>query len=233
VRAAVVACQTIEDEVGLALERSGLNLPVSWVESGLHNLPDKLRVRVQEEIDGACARPETEQVLLAFGACGNSLVGVTARDCALVIPRIDDCISLLLGSMDRRHQLGTNCGTYFLTRGWLENERNLEKEYRRTVKLYGEERARRLFKKMLSHYSRAMLIDTGAYDVEASLTLAQLFASTLDLRLETVRGTVDILERLFRGDWDNEFIVLEPGETLALNHFLQGGRGDDWAQDLQ
>ena len=113
----LLACRTIEDEVLKAAAETGFAGEVRWVESGLHNRPEVLRAvfrRSSTGIDGAGT------VLLAFGYCGNSVVGLTAGDFRLVIPRADDCITLLLGSCARRQEISSEVGTYFLTKGWLE-----------------------------------------------------------------------------------------------------------------
>ena len=38
----IVACKTLEDELALAAKRTGIELPVVWIESGLHNTPKLL-----------------------------------------------------------------------------------------------------------------------------------------------------------------------------------------------
>ncbi|MHB8868741.1 MAG: DUF1638 domain-containing protein [Thermoleophilia bacterium] len=55
----ILACEMIEDEIGLALERTavrdGHGLPVEppvvWIESGLHERPEKLRDHIQLLVD--------------------------------------------------------------------------------------------------------------------------------------------------------------------------------------
>ena len=95
---AVIACKTMEDELNWAMERTGSDYPVFWLEQGLHNVPKKLLDAVQTALDAA----GTERVLLAMGFCGNALVGLRVPAVELIVPRVDDCISLLLGSVKRR-----------------------------------------------------------------------------------------------------------------------------------
>ena len=83
------------------MARVGCDYPVLWLESGLHNWPDKLQNRIQELLD-QCQSYDT--VLLAMSFCGNSVAGLETRDFQLVIPRSDDCITLLLGSLTRRQE---------------------------------------------------------------------------------------------------------------------------------
>ena len=68
--AVILACEMIEDEVELALEAlpPGARLPVVWVESGLHDRPERLNAALQQLIDrldeGAVAG---EAVISTFG----------------------------------------------------------------------------------------------------------------------------------------------------------------------
>ena len=38
--------------------------------------------------------------------------------------------------------------------------------------------------------------------------------------LEYVNGGTHLLEKLFRGDWDEQFLVLQPGETVRREDVL-------------
>ncbi|BCV22377.1 DUF1638 domain-containing protein [Moorella sp. Hama-1] len=158
--AVIVACQTISDEVNKVLAETGIKYPVIWIESGLHNYPEMLKKKLQEQV-GRIAN--VENIILAFGSCGNSLLGLASPNARLIVPRVDDCISLLLGSVARRVLLTRKVGTYFLTRGWMVYENNIVREYERCVERYGEERARRVMKSIMGHYRRLMLIGTSAY----------------------------------------------------------------------
>ena len=73
--------------------------PVMWIESGLHINPDSLRKRLQEELDHL---GNIDRALLAFGYCGNALLGLRAEHFRLIFPRAEDCITLMLGSGPRR-----------------------------------------------------------------------------------------------------------------------------------
>src|SRR5665648_113029 len=89
-----IACQTIEDEINTINNTLPEPMPIVWVESGLHNVPAQLTKRIQEEIDKISG---VENILLLFGYCGNSIDGLVASQAQLVVPKVEDCISLLLG----------------------------------------------------------------------------------------------------------------------------------------
>lgn len=213
----IVACQTIRDEVNLAISETGVNYPVLWIESGLHNFPDRLGQKIQKEIDRI---ENVDKILLAFGYCGNSLLGIRSSRSQLIIPRVDDCISLLLGSSERRQTLYKEVGTYFLTKGWLENEQNLLFEYERCVKRYGKEKALRVIKMMLNNYHRLMVIDTQAYQFEGILLKTKDFADAFGLSHEKIDGSLRFLKKLLLGPWDEEFAIIPPGEEIKLEHLM-------------
>ena len=218
-RIAVVACQTIRDELRLALQETGVNYPVLYIEAGLHNKPGALHGRIQRELD---MLDNVDTVLLVFGYCGNSMLGVKSAKFQIIVPRVDDCISLLLGSTRARREISQEMGTYFITKGWLECEQNIIWEYERCVVRYGEQRALRLMKRMLGHYRRFMVIDTGAYPVGSVMPRTSAFAQKLAMRHEVVPGSPRLLHKLLLGQWDEEFIILQPGEEFTLSEVCSG-----------
>src|SRR6516225_1843952 len=112
----VVACRTIMNEVDLAIAQTGVDYPVLLIESGLHDDTRKLGEALQGEIDRI---DDVSNILMAFGYCGNALLGLKSRNARLIVPRADDCISLLLGSHEQRRTIADEMGTYFLTKGWV------------------------------------------------------------------------------------------------------------------
>lgn len=216
----IVACQTIKDEVNLAIKETGVDYPVLWIESGLHNFPDRLGQKIQEEINKI---ENVETILLAFGYCGNSLLGIKSPRARLIIPRVDDCISLLLGSYERRQSLYKEVGTYFLTKGWLENEQNLLSEYERCIKRYGKDKALRVMKMMLNNYHRLMVIETQAYQFEGILDKTKGFADALGLTHEKIDGSLRLLKKFLLGPWDDEFAIIPPGAEVTLEYLIING----------
>lgn len=210
----ILACNTIKDEIELAAEKAQCRHPIIWIESGLHLVPDSLRRRMQEELDKIDG-PRT--VILAFGFCGNSVVGVKTGNFEMVIPKVDDCITLLLGSKDQRARSGRNGGIYYLTRGWLEGEANIWKEYHAVLARFGPKKTARIYKVMLAHYKYLGLIDTGAYDLPGLMPHAKEISSTLNLELTVLPGTDLYLKRLLTGPWDDDsFLKIPPLTTIDL-----------------
>lgn len=207
----IISCKTIEYEVLKAIEETGCRYRVSWLASGLHNYPDRLRERVQELLDGICA----DRVLLAMGFCGNSLAGLATRDFELIFPRADDCITLLLGSPDDRRRHGH---TYFLTKGWLEGERNIYEEYKYVLKKYGPRRGKAIFDAMLGHYQYLGLLDTGVCDFAALCEEGSAIALELGLELKQIRSPNRWLKALLEGPWPRDrFRCIPPNAVIGYS----------------
>ena len=213
-KTAVLACNTLRDELLLATSRVKSVHDTYWVESNQHNFPDKLKSTLQkhlDELDGY------DQILLAFGFCGGSVGGLKTGSFSLVIPRIDDCISLLLGSIAERERLSEGENSIYLTQGWLDHESNIWTEYQYTLDKYGEEKAQYVIDAMYGHYQRLALIDTGAYEVAALFDRADQIADRFGLARKVIPGTVDYLEQLLTGPYDEQrFIVVPPHTELGL-----------------
>lgn len=213
---AILACSTIRSELEKAARETGCPHRFVWVESGLHLAPDSLRLRLQEELDRMTG---AGRVLLAFGFCGNAVTGLKSGNYQLVIPRADDCITLLLGSKENRQQCSRQGGIYFLTKGWLEGEINIWKEYQTVLARFGPERTERIYQRMLAHYKFLGLIDTGAYDLPGLIPHANEISAALKLELLILEGTDRYLRRLLRGPWDEDhFVMVPPFTTVELKH---------------
>lgn len=208
----IIGCRTLENELRAALAVCPAAYDLAWIEAQLHNVPARYRAAVQEIVDGSDGY---DAVLLATGFCGNAVEGLQARGTRLVLPRVDDCVSLLLGGVreKRRH-----LDAYFLTDGWLKGKDNLWVEYQRAVARYGEEEAEEVFRTMLAHYRRMTLLDTGCYDVETCRQAARKIADAFSLELTVTPAGIGYLQRLLAGPWDEDhFLTVAPGERITLD----------------
>ena len=223
----IVACNTIADELNLAIRATGVTHPVLWIDSKLHTKPEKLK----EQIQGAISRiSNVSTIILAFGYCGNALVGIKSERARLIFPKMEDCISLLLGSTERRRTLSKETASYYLTRGWLESENNIAEEYAYCVRKFGPERALKLMRVMLKHYQHLTLIDTGAYDITPLRLKTEDLAATLGLCHKVVEGSPRLFHKLLAGPWDEEIAQVEPGQEITLDSLLEWYRQEHAGQ---
>jgi hypothetical protein len=211
----VVACATVIEEM-LPLLPEDVTYEV--LDFGLHLTPEKLRSQLQAAIDAASS--EVDTLILGYGLCSMAVVGLRATACTLVVPRVDDCIAIFLGSAAAyREQFGREPGTYYLTKGWIEVGDSPFAEHERLVEKYGPERAQRMTKLMLKNYTRLAFIDTGHYEQERYREYARRTAERFGLRYEEVPGSKALVKKMLYGPWDDDFVVVRPGETIHYAHF--------------
>jgi hypothetical protein len=220
-RTLVMACATVIEEI-LPLLPEGMQHQV--FDFGLHVNPDRLRRTLQEAIDAV--RGQFDTIILGYGMCSQAIVGIQANSCRLVVPRVDDCIAMFLGS---RGAYAAQCqaepGTYYLTKGWIEVGDTPFSDYERSVQRYGKERAEMIYKLMMGNYRRLALINTGQYELEKYRDYTRRTAERFGLRFEEIEGSDILLRKMLLGPWDEEFVVIEPGETFTLGQFYNFEEG--------
>ncbi|MEW9122945.1 MAG: DUF1638 domain-containing protein [Thermotaleaceae bacterium] len=210
----VIACQTLGEELKLAMAETNCEYRVIWIGSEYHVYPEMLRKRLQEEIDRL---NNVENILFAYGCCGNGLLDLHATTANLIIPKTDDCISILLSKPGESFQRKKK--TYFLTKGWLDSSRGLLNEYKHTLKCYGEMRTKKVFELMLKNYQYLMLIDTKAYDLEEYKGKALELVKVFNLELQTTKGSLWFIKKLLTGPYDHDFCMIPKGEKVQISHF--------------
>ena len=211
----LIACETIRDEVEMALQQVELELETVWMSNLLHDSPERLKKALQEEIDKA--EDDYDQLLFAYGNCGNGLLGLKSEKATLIIPRYGDCIDILLSEKENLERIRTS--TYFLTQGWLRGEKSLDKEFQHNLEKYGESRARRVMEIMFKNYQKLMLIDTGAYPVAAHLSRVNDIGELIGLEVVVDRGSISPLEKLVTGEWKEGFCIIPPGQATTHDDF--------------
>jgi hypothetical protein len=215
-RKLVIACATVIEEM-LPLLPPDVGHRI--LDFGLHTDPDKLRHTLQDTIDASSGEADT--IVLGYGLCSQGVVGIRATDCTLVVPRVDDCIAIFLGSYSAyRRQARFEPGTYYLTKGWIEVSDSPFAEYERMVASRGPEFAERVIRLMLKNYKRLALINTGQYELERYRDYARRTAERFGLRYEEIEGSTALVKKMIDGPWDGEFIVVQPGQMIELACFF-------------
>ena len=215
----VLACATVMEEM-LPLLPDGVTYQV--LDFGLHINPANLKRALQEAIDDAAATADV--VILGYGLCSMAVVGLRANGCTLVVPRVDDCIAIFLGSGSAyKEQASKEPGTYYLTKGWLEVGDTPFDDYGRLEAKYGPEKAEWVIREMIKHYTRLALIDTGGQaDLDRYRVQARCLAERWGLRFEEIQGSDALVRQMLFGPWDEGFVVVPPGETIRYDQFFPG-----------
>jgi hypothetical protein len=217
-RCKVIACATVLEEM-LPLMPPGLKY--QRLEFGLHNEPDKLKKSLQEAIDAA--EPEITTILLGYGLCSRAVTGLKSDSRTLVIPKIDDCIGIFLGSAEAYNQQHRRePGTLYYTKGWVEANDNPYDQMGDLVKKYGEARARSYLKTLLKNYTRLVFINTGNYEIDYYRERTRTAAAELNLRYEEIKGSNALIKKLLSGEWDEDFVIAPPGKAISFLDFKGG-----------
>ena len=214
-RAKIIACETVAEEIRNMIPDS---TPCKFLKFGLHCTPDKLHETLQQEIDET--QKDIDTILFGYGMCSRGTVALEARTFRLVIPRVDDCIALFLGSRtEYTRQSRLVPGTFYLTKGWIECGDDPYTEYLKLAETYGEKKAYRIEKLFIKNYTRLALINTGNYELDKYRDYARKLAEFFDLTYEELPGSSTLIGKLLNGDWDEDFVVVEPGERVRFDMF--------------
>jgi hypothetical protein len=222
----LIACKVFQDFIEHFLPDGMLKRTV-FMEYGLHRVPRNLKQALQEQIDSI---KEPSLILLGYGLCGNGLDGIRSGKHTLLIPRVDDCIAVLLGSYQSYlKEFNSVPGTYYLSKGWLESGSNPLQEYREYVGKYGEERASWLMDQQYHNYKRVALVAHQQSDIEKYRPLAQDVAgycARWGMRYQEILGSDRYVRRLVEvasslDQADDEFVVVSPGGEVKQSMFLR------------
>lgn len=232
-----IACDVMARPVYLCAARSPHVVDVTLFRRGLHADPRDLRTRLQAAIDAVPAGADA--VVLGYGLCGGATAGIAARAVPVVLPRAHDCITLFLGARDRYEaETRDREPTYWYVADQLERtdgsrpgaagtgaggdtDEGLDAVRADYVAKYGEDNAEYLMEVMgawRAHYRRGAFIAMGVGAEGPAATLARDQAERRGWAFETVAGSLVLLRRLLDGDWNEDVLVLRPGERLAMSY---------------
>jgi hypothetical protein len=236
-RLKVIGCEVLARPIYLCAARSPHIVDVTFLRRGLHETPPDLRACLQEEIDRV--GPEYDAAVLVYGLCGGATAGLRAGSVPLVVPRAHDCITVFLGSRDRyREEFTSHPGTYWYALDYLEREdttssstgmlgigagtdAELQVAYEQYVELYGKDNADYLMETLggwKDHYDRAAFVDMGVGDTTAIEARARAEAQGRGWLFERIAGDLSLVRRAVEGDWDADYLVLQPGLRLAQTY---------------
>ncbi len=246
-----IGCEIVYREA-CYLAATGVNyVDVEFLAKGLHDLETTNMVtKIQQAIDAIDPAAGYEAILLGYARCNDGLVGITARSIPLVLPRAHDCITLFFGSNAAyREYFDEHPGTYYMTTGWSErndavagdlaepaygmagimDKLGLSDSYEQMVEKYGEENAKYIAETVgdwASNYSRMLYLEMGVCDEKRFIDDARKIADGRHWEFEQRKGQLGLLERLFAGQWNEDFLIVQPGQRIIA-------RNDDRIVDVE
>lgn len=216
-QAVILGCGSLLSHIEAAQAKMQTSFPVVELDRKYHVEPRQMQ---QEILSKLQQLPEAvDTVLVAMGFCGGSWQGVRPGR-RLVMPRVDDCVTLLLHTDDSPH-FNLKQGRHFYLRDTDRGEHSLEAMQQSLREQHGAEQGEAIFRSWFAAYRDADIVDTGAYDSYAAdfLAEAQRNADLAGCRLNHVPGSNLLLEKLVSGRWDEQFVVVEPGQAVELAMF--------------
>jgi len=201
--------------------------------------------RVQDSVDAVGPEDGYDAILLGYARCNDGVAGLAARDVPLVIPRAHDCITMFFGSRQAyRRYFDEHPGTYYLTTGWTErgnfdsvdaagllqqtggatgvmDKLGLNESYEDMVARYGKENADFIASTVgnwRESYSRLLYLKMGVCDEAPFIAQAEDAARKHKWKLEVRDGDLGLLQKLFNGQWDDDFVVVPPGRRIAARN---------------
>jgi hypothetical protein len=214
-RTKVIACPTVIEDL-LPILPAGVR--TQTLDFGLHLKPAELKRSLQEAIDLSADWAET--LILGYGLCSQAVIGLHSAVCTLVVPRVDDCIGIFLGSSSAyRRQVRREPGTYYLTKGWIEAGDTPFEEHKRLIEKYGAARADRMTRLMFRNYTRLAFINTGQRDLERYREYTRDAGAKFGLRYEEIDGAPGLIRKMLYGPWDEEILVVPPGRAIEYRDF--------------
>ena len=231
-----IGCEIIYREACRLAAESPYRIDLEFLPKGLHNLPTaEMRSRLQAVVDSVGPEKGYKAILLGYARCNNGLARLAARAVPLVIPKAHDCITFFFGGRAAyKEYFDAQPGTYFLTTGWCERDNpevegsrdvmdqlGLSMTYDEMVEKYGKENAdyiRETLGDGLKNYSRLCYIEMGVGDEGVFVKSARQFADEKGWTFEQRPGDWSLFEKLFYGKWDGDFLVVQPGKTIAARN---------------
>ncbi|MBQ6671046.1 MAG: DUF1638 domain-containing protein [Firmicutes bacterium] len=221
----ILTCSSLKDHVDAAQKAMGTDLPVVVLDRSDHVEPARMQASVLRAMDGLVKEyPEDLTVLVSMGFCGGVWHEVSFP-CRVVIPRADDCISIMLATDEEYIPNRKEAGHLYLYEKdpadfsalkMLHDGGTAEESYRNMSR-------EDLFRYWFGNYYAMDIIDTGlnpCYE-ESYVEAAQKEADAINAQLGYAQGGNVILEKLVSGRWDRQFIVAEPGQVIKHSMFFE------------
>ena len=188
------------------------------LEARLHVSPKLLAEALATAV--AAADKPGATIVLAYGMCSNAVLGLRADHATLVVPKVDDCIAMFLGSNAAFEAESAKApGTYYVAKAYLDECDTIFSDHEGLIEKRGLERADRMMRLLLDAYTRIVIIDMGRHELGSSSARVIAFARRFGLTVEHVQGTTRIVDALVAGGWGDDFVVAPPGHELTLADF--------------
>lgn len=214
----ILACTTLLEAVKVAQAVCKTTFPVIELDRQYHVEPEQMREHILQTL--SALPDDVDTVLVAMGFCGGSWQDISCKQ-TLVLPRVADCVALTLTTPDRYTPDLKEPGHMYLF-GNGESGFSVQAIYQSLLKEHEKVIADSIFNIYFENYYHLDIIDNGLYDCYAPdyVEQAQREADRIHAELDFVPGSNLLLEKLVRGNWDHQFLVVHPGTTVTQGVFF-------------
>ena len=218
-KAIILSCGNLLPHVRAAKKKCGVDLPVICLNMNLHATPKKMRQAVITAMEKRIPKAY-DTVLVAQGYCGGVWEDLTF-DRKVVIPRVDDCVSLALPPTDHYKPDLKTKGHYYLF-NILSGLFSPKKLFKKFSQQYGEAKTQEIFDDWFKDYPYLDVVVSDGEDLSNPKYQREIADSSKLIKadVEFVSGSNLLIEKLITGRWDEQFIVKEPGERISMSDFF-------------
>lgn len=234
----LISCDVLTREVAYCIARTAHTISPVFTAKGDHNVPGRLRERIQAYIDAVETEEEKyDAVLLGYGLCGNATMGLQARSLPLVITRAHDCTTLFLGSKSLfKDHFADNPSQSWASIGYSERGSRLVSDSRtrmgmgmsqnweELVEIYGEENAEYILETLQPNHgsSDLLFLDVPETRVEEVKQRILKEAEDSGLAFRELTGSIRLIEGLLAGNWsEDDYLVIPPGHQINAIYDLE------------
>ncbi|MDD8048610.1 MAG: DUF1638 domain-containing protein [Thomasclavelia sp.] len=194
----IISCQIFEEYLNL-LSLDQTRYDIEYLEIKQHLQPGHLSNEIQKCIHNSS---KYELIILLYGLCGNMLLNIHSEGVPLLIMKVHDCLSILIGK-DKYQELIKDDASITWTCSSLEHHGGpqiTEDNYRQWVEEYGEDNAL---------YLKDILIIKPKYYVD--------FEHSNIKNINILKGDLNILKNIIKGD-KRYCLFLNENEEIRLTN---------------
>jgi hypothetical protein len=216
----IIACEAFKGE--LEVFGDSIRVKILWIEQALHNVPDKLHLKVLEKIREAEKYLDPGDIVLLFlGNCGGALKGISSETLTLIYPKVDDCIPVILGSMERFKAIqAERPGTFYLNRNWIDAGEDPLSSSRKYIETYGEKKGWKVSKLMYKNYTNFTLIDNGCYILDKYRTHVHEACEKFEKIYSEEKGDLKFVEEILNRQCEMVTILPDSQNDESKQRYL-------------
>lgn len=148
-----VACAILVEEIKCAMKELGMQDEVIFIDPALHVDDKLLESALIEKLNEAQSRKDKIGLLIGT-RCHPKMMEIAKEYGAKIAPKIN-CSDLLLG--DKMKELDSECNSFYVSRGWLENWQRIFVDGLKWDACDGRQN--------FGSYERIVFVDTGIGEV--------------------------------------------------------------------